>query len=206
MAAALQVIHSAAAAETLFDADRLRILEQLHEPQSAASVARVLQLPRQKVNYHLRELEKRGLAVFVEERRKGNCVERVMRASARAYVISPVALGRLGVSGEEARQQFSSAYLVHAASRLIRDVGILRGRADKAGKRLATLTAETEIRFASAEARHEFANELATLVASLTSKYHTDAAPAGRAFRLLVGAYPVITKQEPVDESPVNLD
>ena len=49
-------------------------------------------LARQKVNYHLRELERHGLVELVEERRKGNMTERVLRATAASYVISPAAL------------------------------------------------------------------------------------------------------------------
>ena len=45
---------------------------------------------------HLHELEKEGFVEFVEQRPKGNCLERVVRATARSYVISPAALGLLG--------------------------------------------------------------------------------------------------------------
>lgn len=206
MAAAAQVIQSAAAAEALLNPERLRLLENLTEPDSAAGLARRLQLPRQKVNYHLRELEKHGFVELAEERRKGNCLERVMRATARAYYVSPVALGKLGATATETRDQFSSAYLVGAAARAVRDVAILRGRANRAGKRLATLTIETDVRFANAAARQAFSNELLNTIAQLVTKYHDDQAEGGRAFRFLLGAYPVITKSEPDDSSSIQLD
>lgn len=206
MAAAAQVIQSSAAAEALLNPERLRLLENLTEPDSASGLARRLQLPRQKVNYHLRELEKHGFVELAEERRKGNCLERVMRATARAYYVSPVALGKLGVSAAESRDQFSSAYLVAAAARAVRDVAILRGRADRAGKRLATMTIESEVRFANAAARQAFANELLDSVAQLIAKYHDSQAENGRAFRFLLGGYPVITKTEPDDSSSIRLD
>jgi biotin operon repressor len=38
------------------------------EPDSGSGVARRIGMPRQQVNYHLRELEKPGLVKFVEER------------------------------------------------------------------------------------------------------------------------------------------
>jgi hypothetical protein len=50
-----------------------------------------LALPRQQVGYHLRALEQAGLVELVEERRKGNCIERIVRAAACSYVISPEA-------------------------------------------------------------------------------------------------------------------
>src|SRR5215472_3516465 len=113
MAAAIQVIQSAAAASILFSPTRLKILEQLNEPDSAAGVARRLEMPRQQVSYHLRELEHAGLVELVEERRKGNCLERVVRAAARTYVISPEALGSLGATPEQRRDRFSLGYVVH---------------------------------------------------------------------------------------------
>src|SRR5262245_56724205 len=79
-------------AEVSLDPMRARLLAALAEPGSAATLAGRVGLPRQKVNYHLRALEKHGLIELVEERRKGNMTERVMRATASSYVISPVAL------------------------------------------------------------------------------------------------------------------
>src|SRR5204863_5664349 len=87
------VIEDPAAAEVSLDPVRARLLAELAEPASATMLAAKVGLPRQKVNYHLRALEKHGLVELVEERRKGNMTERVMRASAASYVISPVALG-----------------------------------------------------------------------------------------------------------------
>jgi DNA-binding transcriptional ArsR family regulator len=86
------VIEEPAAAEASLDPIRSRILAALTEPGSAAMLAARLGLPRQKVNYHLKELERHDLVALVEERRKGNVTERMMRATAASYVISPTAL------------------------------------------------------------------------------------------------------------------
>ena len=48
-------------AATLLQHDRLRLVCALSAPASGAELARRLGLPRQRVNYHLRELEKEGL-------------------------------------------------------------------------------------------------------------------------------------------------
>lgn len=193
MAPALEVIQSAAVAEALLPAQRQQLLQHLHQPDSAAGLARKLSLPRQQVNYHLRELEKHGLVELVEERRKGNCMERLVRASARAYVISPLLLG--DADPTDVRDQFSSHYLVAAAARTVRDVAVLRRGADEAGKRLATLTVETDVRFANAAQRAAFTQELTETLAHLARKYHDTQTAGGRSFRFLLGAYPVPLKQ-----------
>src|SRR5262245_65719319 len=86
------VIDEAAAAAAALDPIRARLLALLAEPHSATSLAAIVDLPRQKVNYHLRTLESHGLVELVEERRKGNVNERVLRATAGSFVISPAAL------------------------------------------------------------------------------------------------------------------
>lgn len=191
MSQALQVVRDPVPAAALLDPTRQRLLAHLREPDSATGLARRLRVPRQRINYHLRALERAGLVELVEERRKGNCLERVVRASARAFVISPEALGALGPSAESAGDRLSSAYLVAAAGRAIRDVASLEARARAEGNRLATLTLEAEVRFAGPEARAAFAEELADAVARLAAKYHDERAPGGRPFRLLAAVHPV---------------
>ena len=58
-------------------------------PDSASGLARKLEMTRQKLNYHLREMEKQGLVELFEEKKKGNCTERLVRATARSYLLRP---------------------------------------------------------------------------------------------------------------------
>ncbi|MFD0663710.1 ArsR/SmtB family transcription factor [Thermocatellispora tengchongensis] len=101
------VIEDPAAAEVSLDPIRARLLAELSaEPSSATMLAAKVGLPRQKVNYHLKTLEAHGLVEMVEERRKGNVNERIMRATAASYVISPAALA--SVQPDPARSPTSS--------------------------------------------------------------------------------------------------
>jgi DNA-binding transcriptional ArsR family regulator len=195
-AGTLDVISTPGQAAMMLDPLRLRLLEGLREPDSAAGIARRLRLPRQRVNYHLRELEKQKLVELVGRKRRGNCTARILRATANAYVISPAALGGIGADPAAVKDRFSAAYLLAVTSRTLRDVGELEERAQKAGKRLATLTLETEVRFASAEARAAFAEALAAAVARLTAQYYDAQAPAGRAFRFVVAGHPAAQPRE----------
>jgi DNA-binding transcriptional ArsR family regulator len=160
----LLMIRDRGRAAALLQPQRLRLLEGLGEPDSAAGLARRLGWPRQQVNYHLRELERAGLVELVEERRRGNCVERVMAAAARRFVISPEVLGELGAQVAHAGDHFSPDCLVAVAARTICELGELRACADESGERLATMTLESEIRFASVDDRNAFAKELSGIV------------------------------------------
>jgi DNA-binding transcriptional ArsR family regulator len=186
----LEVIRHRDAAAAVLDPVRQKLLAHLKEPDSATGLARRLRLPRQRINYHLRALESAGLVELVEERRKGNCLERVVRASAQSFVISPEALGEVGSTTQAVSDRMSTAYLIAAAGQTIRDVAALDARARKEGKRIATLTLEADVRFASAATRAAFAEELAGAVARLAAKYHDERAQGGRRFRVLAAVHP----------------
>jgi DNA-binding IclR family transcriptional regulator len=195
MPVALQIVQSPGKAAVLLQAGRLSLLESLAEPDSAAGLARRLGVPRQKMNYHLRELEREGFLELVEERRKGNCMERIVRATAREFLIAPHA-GKAVTA-----DRFSAAYLVSTAARVIRDLATLCLRARRAGKRIATLTLETEIRFATAESRAAFAEELTASMAHLAAKYHDERVEGGRRFRVISASYPALKLDESSNES-----
>ncbi|MCZ6917247.1 MAG: helix-turn-helix domain-containing protein [Gemmatimonadetes bacterium] len=184
------LIEDAEGAASVFNPLRRKILSELDEPDSAAGLARRFGMPRQQINYHLRQLEREGLVEAVGERKKRNCTERLVRAVARSYLISPAALGRLAIDPARVRDQASSAYLVAVAAQVIREVAALRDRADHTDKKLPTLTMQADVRFSSPDAQRAFAEELSQQVARLVAKYHDDETPDGRTFRVLVGAYP----------------
>jgi DNA-binding transcriptional ArsR family regulator len=189
--APLEVIHQARAASAALHTTRRALLAALAEPDSAAGLGRRLGLPRQRLNYHLRELERCGLVACVEERKKGNCTERVLRATARAFVISPGALGTLGPTLEAAQDRLSASYSVAAAARTIQEISTLESTARAAKKRVATLAIDAEVRFGSAERRAAFAAELSDALTQLVAKYHDDGAAGGRTFRLLTLVHPL---------------
>lgn len=193
----LDLVSDPAAGAALMDPLRRRLLRALTDaPDSASGLARRTGMPRQKLNYHLREMEKAGLLRLVEERRKGNCTERVVQAVATHYLISPEIMGELGPEPERIRDRFSWGYLVAVASKAIRDLAVLRRRADSVNKPLQTFTLQADVRFSCQAHLAEFSEELANEVARLAAKYHSDEAPQGRLFRFFIGAYPAITKSE----------
>ncbi|KPM51610.1 transcriptional regulator [Frankia sp. CcI49] len=184
------VIEETGAAEASLDPVRARLLAALAVPGSATTLAAQTGLTRQKVNYHLRALEAHGLVELVEERRKGNCTERVLQATARSYVISPSALADVAPDPDRARDQTSARWLIALAARLIREVGEMLAGATAARKQLATFAVDSEIRFGSATDRAAFAAELSDTVTALVSRYHDAAAPGGRPHRLVIALHP----------------
>ena len=196
MTAISQIIRSEDAARVLADPMRRRMLLRLVEPDSAAGLARATGLPRQRINYHLRELQRAGLVRLVKTQKKRNCVERLMQATATSYVISPEVLGDLAADPNKVADKLSAAYLVALAARTISELAVLRERADAAGKTLPTFTLHADAKFPSQQALNAFTEELSNTVAKLIQKHTRDDASDGRTYRFMVGAYPSITKTE----------
>lgn len=197
----LAVIESPEQATAVLDPVRAMLLDHLRDPDSAAGAARALKLPRQRLGYHVRALESVGLLREVGTRKRRNTVERLLQSTARRYVISPAALGAVGVSADDVRDRFSSEYLVATGARIVRDVATLQRLATGADKKLPTLTIETEVRFASAHASHEFVSALAEAVAELVAEYHDERAPHGRRFRFVVAGHPSLPNAPATSEA-----
>ncbi len=184
----LGVIDEPTVAAAVLDPIRARVLSTLREPGSATTIAAAIGETRQKVNYHLRALEQLGLVRLVEDRPRRGLTERVMIASARAYVLSPDVLGDSAVD-PGSTDRLSSNYVIALASRVVREVADLARRADRADKPLATLAIDTEIRFASATDRAGFTHDLTAAITDLAARYHDDQAPNGRWHRVITLAH-----------------
>jgi DNA-binding transcriptional ArsR family regulator len=187
----IHVIDDPAAATVALGPVRSRLLSELAAPASAATLAARVGLARQKVNYHLRALEAHGLVRLAEERKWGGLTERLVVATAASYVVSPGALGPVAANPDRELDRLSANYLIAVGARVVREVGDLGRRAKKAGKRLATLAVDTEVRFRSAADRAAFSNELTEAISKLVAKYHDESADGGRAHRLVVVAHPL---------------
>jgi DNA-binding transcriptional ArsR family regulator len=202
----IEVIEDPAAAEASLDPTRTRILQELTEPASATQLAARVDMPRQKVNYHLKALEHHGLVELVEERRKGNVTERVVRATAASYLISPNALASVAPDPRRFADRFSAFWLLSLASRTVQEMGKLISGAAAAKKKLASFAIDGEITFRSAADRAAFAEELGVAVTRLVDKYHDGGAAAAargaRKHRLVVVLHPAL--KTPLTEQTTN--
>jgi DNA-binding transcriptional ArsR family regulator len=192
------VLEDPRVAAVALEPTRARLLAELAAaPASAAGLAAATGLPRQRLGHHLRALEDAGLVAEVERRRHGGLTERVLSATAAAYVVSPAAMGAAGVEPARVRDRLSAAYTIAVAARAVREVGALLRGATAARKRLPTLAVDTDIRFRSAGDRAAFAEDLAAAVTTLAARYHDESAPGGRWYRLVAVSHP-----RPEEESP----
>jgi DNA-binding transcriptional ArsR family regulator len=200
VAPAWDLVASMGRASALLHPLRLRILDALREPDSAAGLARRFRMPRQKMNYHVRELARAHFLERAGQRRRRNMIERRYRTTAQGYVLSPELLGRMGLPREHAEDVLSAAYLLGRMAVAQAELVCSSREAATQRKRLTTLSVSAELRFESAEQRAKFAAELQRSIIDVIGRFaspHTMAdgsAGAGRPYRLLLGCYPIPPK------------
>lgn len=195
----IECIRDPGRAAIVLDPLRLEILGRSREPRSASDIAGELGLPRQRVNYHVRELAKAGFLEAAGRVRRRNFYEQRYRASAEGYLVSPEALGPVAADPGNVEDRLSAAYLLALSARLQREVGGAAERARAEGWRLATLSMDAELRFESGAQRRAFAEALRDAIAAVIAEHAAPAtadggAPgAGTAYRLMLGCWPVLS-------------
>lgn len=166
---------------------RLRILDELRAPGTAAGAARSLGEPRQLVNHHVRALATAGLLRRVGERRNGNFVEQLYESTAGTFILSSRITWGEGDRVRALAQQLSLRHLVEFGERLQRDAIALLDRAAFDGDEIPSATVEATVRFADPAARSAFLDEYLELTADLIERY---AASDGDAYMVGLAVHP----------------
>ncbi len=185
--AAVKLVDEPQGLQALSHPVRVRVLEALREPASAAAVARDIGQPRQNINYHVKELERAGLVRRVGERRKGNFIEGLYQAVAATFVVSQRATWSDPRRAQAMQDQFALESLVCLGERLERDAAVLLDRAAFDGEEIASVSIEAEVHFANEADRAAFVDEYLAAVGPLFREYGSrDGVP----YRVALAAYP----------------
>ena len=203
----LESVSNAQRAGVLLHPLRLEILSRARTARSATEIAAELDLPRQKVNYHVRELARAKFLRKAGRRRKRNLYEQRYVATARSYVLSPELLGPVEADRRRIEDRLSAAFLLALSAQVQGELGRAATEATEQGKRLSTLSIDSEIRFETAEQREGFAvalrDAISRVIADHTSPAERpDGSPGpGRPYRLVLGCYPIPPKPSETKET-----
>ena len=170
-------VYELSQATALLDPLRLRILEEAREPASAARIADRLELPRQRVNYHVKKLAAARLLIRAGRVRKRNMVEQRYLATSRAYVIDPALLGPLTADLARLHDEASVSRLIALASRAQHDLARVTAQAASEGTGVAALSIAADLPFASAQEGARFAEALRDAVAGVVGRSPARALP-----------------------------
>lgn len=171
---------------------RADIAARLATPASAAEVARAIGEAPQRINYHLKALEKAGLVRRVGTRQVRNLVEVLYQAVAKTFILSD----QLGMKPETVRRlkdQGSLSHLVQTAERIKQDALLLMEHSDE-GQDIPSASLQFRVTLRDAQERHAFVEEYAALVRQLTAKYRKPANEAEPAdpYQVVLAVYPQI--------------
>lgn len=143
-----------------------------------------------------------GLVVRTGERRVGNFVETLYRATARTILVSP----RLTLGGPQRARaladQTSLEQLVSLSERLALDAVSLLDCAAFDGQTIPSASVEVEVQLGEEGDRQAFLNDYLAAVAALAKKYGRR---GGETYRVALAAYPVpngITADACIQEEP----
>ncbi|MCZ8520772.1 MULTISPECIES: ArsR/SmtB family transcription factor [Paenibacillus] len=192
------LIESPEQAMVLLNPLRAEIAARLAEPGSAAEVARAIGEAPQRINYHLKALEKAGLVRRIGSRQVRNLVEVLYQSIARTFVLSE----RLGMKPETVRKlkdQGSLAHLIGTADRIKQDALLLMEQSDE-GEEIPSATLQFQVELATPERRQAFVEEYARLVQELTGKY--GGSGESGAYQVVVAVYPEAPGRAPAGEEP----
>lgn len=197
----LEIIDEPRRARTALQPVRMRLLHLLDRPQSAPQLATAIGMPRQRVLYHLRQLEAERLVEARNHGSVGRRIDRTFVRTATSYAIAPKTLGGVAVDPRTVADAVSSAYLSAVAGRALNDLAALGRAATARGKRVPTMTVETAVRFATPADQRRFADDLAKALARLAAEYHRPTLSQGRTFRVFAGGYPAVPARPASTES-----
>ncbi len=180
-------------ATVLLNPLRAEILSKLSEPASAAEVARQLSETPQRINYHLKALEKVGLAQRVGSRQVRSLVEVLYQSIARTFVLSE-SLGWNADTVKRMKDQGSLSHLITTSERIKRDALLLMEKSDE-NIEVPSASLHTKIHLEDEDKRKEFVQEYVNLVKGLVQKYQQQE-KSEEAYSVVLAVYPELKQEE----------
>lgn len=180
-------IESPEQATVLLNPIRGEIIAQLLEPGSAAEVARTLGETAQRINYHLKALEKAGLVQRVGTRQVRNLVEVLYRSIAKTFVLADC-LSMKPETVQKLKDQSSLAHLVTTSERIRRDAMLLMEQSD-VGQEIPSATMQLQVHLSNEQQRQAFIEEYAAMVQQLVERYAAGK-DENEAYQVLLAVYP----------------
>ncbi len=181
---------------------RLRVLALAREPASGTELARLLGMPRQRVNYHVRILERAGFLRPAGRVHRRNLIEQKYVATARSYCLSPELLGPLSPNWRAIEDAASGDYLLAVADQVRADVARAVEQAEAEGVQIRTLSLKAQFRFETPEQRARFTGAVRQAIVDVIARHSTpntreNGRPGrGRPFRLVLACYPAPLEPE----------
>ena len=163
---------------------RQQLLADMREPVSAVTLAKRHDMSRQRIGYHMRDLEKAGCIALVEERAQRGLTEKLYQVTPRVYTQAPADLGP-----DQTQSAFSFTKLVNVLASGLFTLGRIANLV-KPNQRVATLALQAQLHFENPQQRKAFTEDLLDAVEHVLRKHEQPQSESTRTFNLVLGAYP----------------
>lgn len=165
---------------------RAEILRIMNEPSSASEAGRQLGEAPQKINYHLKALEKVGLIRRSGTRQVKNLIEVLYQSVAKTFII-PETFGWPEETVNRMKDQGSLRHLITLSERMRGDALRLMEASDLA-QDVPSASLETEVYLPEEADRQAFIRDYADAMKALMEKYRQ--ADKKHGYRVMMAVYP----------------
>jgi DNA-binding transcriptional ArsR family regulator len=174
-------------ASALINPLRAEILAQLKQPSSATEVAKKLNETPQRINYHLKTLEKVGLVSRVGTRQVRNLVEVLYQSIARTFLLAEsLSIGKETI--QKMKDQGSLLHLIHTSERMKKDALHLMEQSDQ-NEVIPSASLQMQVNLADELTREQFVADYVAMVEDLVKKYQHKNNHA-HPYQVLLAVYP----------------
>lgn len=166
---------------------RSEIIRLLKEPRSATELSKVMNDSAQKVNYHLKTLEKVGLVMRAGTRNVRNLVEVLYRSAGRTFLLSD-SLGLSQETIQKLKDQTALAHVLSLTEKIKRDAVSLMEEAEC--EEIPSAVMEMELSLLGEEERQAFLQDYADMLSELIKKHHDPKHGNSKTFHVSMAMYP----------------
>lgn len=188
------LVNSPEQATCLLNPMRTQILGLLSTPASASEIARNMKEIPQRVNYHLKALEKVGLVQMVGKRHVRNLVEVLYQSVAKSFILAD-SLGWDAETIKKIKDQSSLSHLVSLAETIKKDVLILMEKSDDK-QEIPSANLQFQVNLESKEKRNSFVKDYVTAVKELINQYQVAPSETKEVYKVLLTIYPDTQQEE----------
>ena len=170
---------------------RVQLLVATRQAQTSGELAESLGMSRQKVGYHLRELEKQGLVrSMLPSTDSSKHAEKRYVATATHFLLDPTLLGELAPQVESSpADPVGPDHLLAMSARLQAELHAVM-RQTTSG-RPSALAVAVDALLDTPVARTAFVQSVLTALKAAAAEHAAPAGSDGRTYRVLVGCYPI---------------
>lgn len=166
---------------------RSELISLLKEPRSATELSKRMNDSAQRINYHLKALEKVGLVVRAGTRNVRNLVEVLYVSAGRSFLLSD-SLGLSSDTIKKLQDQTALAHVLSLTEKIKRDAISLMEQSED--EEIPSAVMEMELALSDIEHRNAFLQEYADMLTTLIQKHHRPNEENAEMYHVSMAMYP----------------